>query len=124
VAVEDTEFGNLIGSDKVEGTAVYGADGESIGSIERVMLDKKSGKASYAVLSFGGFPGMGADHYPIEWNALKYNPELGGYQIGLTAKQLEGAPRYSKEEEWDWNDPARFRTVDTYYNSLGIPPGI
>jgi hypothetical protein len=49
---------NLIGSDKVEGTAVYGADGNKIGSIERVMIDKLSGKVSYAVLSFGGILGI------------------------------------------------------------------
>ena len=50
------EFGNLIGSDKVEGTAVYGPDESKIGSIERVMIDKMSGRVSYA-LGFGGFLG-------------------------------------------------------------------
>ena len=52
---ERRETGTLIGSDKVEGTAVYGANDTKIGSIERVMIDKKSGRVSYAVLSFGGF---------------------------------------------------------------------
>lgn len=61
---EDKETGTLIGSDKVEGTAVYGSDKENIGSIERLMIDKMSGKVSYAVLSFGGFLGIGRDHYP------------------------------------------------------------
>lgn len=70
---ENKETGTLIGSDKVEGTAVYGADSEKIGSIERVMIDKVSGKVSYAVLSFGGFLGMGHDHYPLPWNSLKYD---------------------------------------------------
>ena len=51
---EARETFELIGSDKVEGTAVYGADGNRIGSIERVMLGKRSGKVAYAVLSFGG----------------------------------------------------------------------
>ena len=50
MALEAQEQGNLIGSDKVEGTAVYGADRNKIGSIERVMIDKASGKVSYAVL--------------------------------------------------------------------------
>src|SRR4051812_46786447 len=53
MSLEASEAGNLIGSDKVEGTAVYGADRNKIGSIERVMIDKPSGKVSYAVLSFG-----------------------------------------------------------------------
>jgi hypothetical protein len=48
--MDKREFGNLIGSDKVEGTAVYGANDGKIGSIERVMIEKNSGKVSYAVL--------------------------------------------------------------------------
>jgi hypothetical protein len=64
MAIEANEQGNLIGSDKVEGTAVYGAGDQKIGSIKRVMIDKTSGKVSYAVLSFGGFLGIGDDHYP------------------------------------------------------------
>ena len=73
MAIEQRETGTLIGSDKVEGTAVYGADNQKIGSIERVMIDKVSGKVSYAVLSFGGFLGIGDDHYPLPWQSLKYD---------------------------------------------------
>ena len=65
MVTEARETVSLIGSDKVEGTAVYGAGGNKIGSIERVMIDKLSGKVSYAVLSFGGFLGIGDDHYPL-----------------------------------------------------------
>ena len=77
MANEERETVTLIGSDKVEGTAVYGADDTQIGSIERVMIDKRSGKVSYAVLSFGGFLGIGDDHYPLPWNSLKYDTNLG-----------------------------------------------
>src|ERR1700746_2613992 len=63
--MEEREFGNLSGSDKGEGTAVYGADDNKIGSIERVMIDKVSGRVSYAVLGFGGFLGIGDDHDPL-----------------------------------------------------------
>jgi hypothetical protein len=55
MVTEASETGTLIGSDKVEGTAVYGPDNQKIGAIERVMIDKMSGRVSYAVLSFGGF---------------------------------------------------------------------
>jgi PRC-barrel domain len=79
MASEERETVTLIGSDKVEGTAVYGADDTQIGSIERVMIDKRSGKVSYAVLSFGGFLGIGDDHYPLPWDSLKYDTNLGGY---------------------------------------------
>ena len=64
-AVEGRETASLIASDKVEGTAVYDADGKRIGKIERLMIDKVTGKVAYAVMSFGGILGIGADHYPI-----------------------------------------------------------
>src|SRR5437773_8891159 len=105
MAMDTKETGNLIGSDKVEGTAVYGADSTKIGSIERVMIDKVSGRVSYAVLGFGGFLGIGNDHYPLPWQSLKYDTSLGGYITGLTDDQLKGAPKYGNESSWNWSDP-------------------
>lgn len=108
------ETHTLIGSDKVEGTAVFGPDGERMGSIARVMIEKRTGRVSYAVLSFGGFLGIGDDHYPVPWPALKYNTALGGYQIAVTVNQLEGAPRHSAEGDRDW---AKAAEIDDYYGA-------
>ncbi|MEN3289004.1 MAG: hypothetical protein V7634_3304 [Bradyrhizobium sp.] len=118
MAMDEREFGNLIGSDKVEGTAVYGPDSTKIGSIERVMIDKQSGRVSYAVLGFGGFLGLGNDHYPLPWQSLKYDTRLGGYVTGITENQLRGAPKYGEDREWNWGDPGSNRAVDDYY---GVP---
>src|ERR1700686_950501 len=115
MAAEERETVSLIGSDKVEGTSVYGADETQIGSIERVMNDKRSSKVSYAVLSFGGFLCIGDDHYPLPWESLKYDTNLGGYRTGITEKQLKGAPKYSNDNAWNWSDPARARSVNDYY---------
>jgi hypothetical protein len=104
----------------VEGSAVYGAGGNKIGSIERVMIDKLSGKVSYAVLSFGGFLGIGDDHYPLPWQSLKYDTNLGGYVTGITEAQLQNAPKYSNDNSWNWSDhPTRTRAVNDYYG-VGI----
>lgn len=102
-AVEQRETTSLIGSDKVEGTAVYGSDDKRIGSIDRVMIDKQSGKVAYAVLSYGGFLGIGDDHYPTPWSSLKYDTRLGGYVVGVTIDQLQGAPKYSNDNDWAWS---------------------
>ncbi|GIQ71569.1 PRC-barrel domain-containing protein [Bradyrhizobium sp. ma5] len=118
MAMDEKEVGNLIGSDKVEGTAVYGSDERKIGSIERVMIDKTSGRVSYAVLGFGGFLGLGNDHYPLPWQALKYDTRLGGYVTGVTESQLQGAPKYGSDRDWNWTDKGRTRAVDDYY---GVP---
>src|SRR3984885_3314674 len=113
--MDKREFGNLIASDKVEGTAVYGPDESKIGSIERVMIDKISGRVSYVVLGFGGFLGLGNDHYPLPWQSLKYDTRLGGYVTGGTANQLEGAPKYRENDDWNWGDATRTRALDDYY---------
>jgi hypothetical protein len=111
------ETARLIGSDKVEGTAVYGSDGQRIGSVQRVMIDKISGKVAYAVISFGGFLGIGEDYYPIPWAQLSYDTSLGGYRIGITEEKLRGAPKFSRNEEWDWGNSANDRRVYDYYDS-------
>jgi hypothetical protein len=113
------ETSSLIGSDKVEGTAVYRSNGEKVGSIERIMIDKRSGKVAYAVMSFGGFLGIGHDHYPLPWSLLTYNPKLEGYEVNVSEQQLKGAPKYSQHESWDWTDRARERKVYDYY---GVAP--
>jgi hypothetical protein len=110
------ETRSLIGSDKVEGTAVYGTNDERVGTVQRVMIDKISGKVAYAVVSFGGFLGIGEDYYPIPWPRLKYDTNIGGYRVGVTVDTLRGAPKYDRFSDWDWNDRANDRRVYDYYN--------
>jgi sporulation protein YlmC with PRC-barrel domain len=95
------ETSELISSSKVEGTPVYRSSGDRIGRIENVMIDKKSGRVAYAVLSFGGFLGIGEDHYPLPWSLLTYNESLGGYEINISEDQLKGAPRYNDAKDWE-----------------------
>jgi hypothetical protein len=119
--LESKETISLIASDKVEGTAVYGTDDKKIGKLERVMIDKMSGKVAYAVLSFGGFLGMGEDYYPMPWSTLKYNMSLGGYRVALTKDQLANAPKYSKSTDWNWNRD-NDRRVHDYYKATPYWP--
>jgi hypothetical protein len=109
----------LIGSDKVEGTNVYRSNGDKIGYIERVMIDKRAGKVAYAVMAFGGFLGLGEDYYPVPWSLLKYNERLDGYEVDITDAQLKAAPKYARNQSWDWSDRARARRVFDYYQ---VPP--
>ena len=118
-ATKRRETAALIGSDKVEGTNVYRSNGEKVGQIERVMIDKISGKVAYAVMSFGGFMGIGEDYYPLPWSLLTYNTQLEGYEVNISEQQLRGAPKYSKHESWDWGDRSRGQTIHDYYR---VPP--
>jgi hypothetical protein len=87
--------------------SVYGADQKKIASIKRVMSDK----VSYAVLSFGGFLGIGNDYYPLPWQSLKYDTQLGGYLSNVASDKFKGAPKYADNSAWNWGDAARTRSV-------------
>jgi len=113
-AIDETH--RLIASNKVEGTAVYNRDGDRLGSIYNFMVNKQSGKAEYAVMSFGGFLGMGEDYFPLPWNKLTYNPDYGGYVVDVTKEQLEKAPRYSGGQEPAF-DRAYDREIDAHYRA-------
>jgi hypothetical protein len=112
------ETARLIASDKVEGTAVRNNVGDKVGTIERVMIDKRSGKVAYAVMSFGGFLGMGQDYVTLPWHVLRYSEDLDAYELNVTADQLRGAPRFGGT--WD-NDISRDweRDIHSYY---GVDP--
>ena len=107
----------LIESDRVEGTEVYGRNDEHIGSIKRLMIEKVSGKVAYAVMSFGGFLGLGADEHTIPWNKLDYDTELGGYRTDITEQQLRGAPTFYRERDYEWSDRARERELHDYWSA-------
>jgi sporulation protein YlmC with PRC-barrel domain len=106
---------HLIASDRVEGTAVLDRDGVKIGTIQRVMIDKLSGKVAYAVMSFGGFLGIGEKYHPIPWEVLNYNEEEGAYVVDLDRDTLEKAPAYDRGEEPDWSDRTYGERIRTYY---------
>jgi sporulation protein YlmC with PRC-barrel domain len=105
----------LIESDRVEGTAVYDREGRQIGTIERLMIEKISGRVAYAVMSFGGFFGLGAEEYAVPWNKLDYDKNLEGYRTDITKEQLRNAPSFSKRRDNDWADRQREQELHDYY---------
>ena len=90
----------LIASDRVQGTSVRRPDGEKIGRIERVMIDKISGKVAYAVMSFGGLLGVGERYYTLPWQKLDYDETKQAYVLDITKAQLQGAPGLNSEGEF------------------------
>lgn len=111
------ETHSLIASDKVEGTAVRRPDGDKLGSIERIMIDKRSGRVAYAVMSFGGFMGIGHDHYALPWSLLRYNESIDAYELNVTEDQLKGAPAHSRGDSFETNDRTRDEEIYRYYGA-------
>lgn len=116
--VARSETNSCISAGKVNGTNVYGVNGDKIGHVEDVMLNKRTGNVAYAIMAFGGFLGIGERYHPLPWSVLKYDPDMGGYVVPLDRARLESAPSYSEQElgadDRTWREP-----VSTYYN---VPP--
>jgi sporulation protein YlmC with PRC-barrel domain len=109
-----TSANPVISSERVEGTAVYNASGDKLGTIDELMIDKISGQVCYAVMEFGGFLGIGTDRYPIPWSMLKYDTAQDGYVVPLDKTQIEDAPRYANDRVPEYDDTYK-GTVDKYY---------
>jgi hypothetical protein len=115
VAMVEEKPHELIGSDRVQGTAVLRPDGRKIGHIVRVMIDKRSGQAAYAVMNFGGFLGLGQESYPLPWSLLSYNQKLGGYEVNVSDEQLKDAPKFMNDENFDMGE--RMADIYEYYGA-------
>ena len=109
-----TSTHDVISSDRVEGSSVYNPAGDKLGSIDDLMIDKRSGQVRYAVMEFGGFLGMGTDRYPLPWNMLKYDLDKGGYVVPLDKARLEGAPHYPDSDAPAYTTEYG-RKVNNYY---------
>jgi hypothetical protein len=105
----------LIAASRVSGTAVYNPAGERLGSVEDVMIDKQSGQVVYALLSFGGFLGIGGKRHPLPWQALRYDLASGGYVVDIDPRRLEGAPVIAEGSYDEYEDPAWGQRVHDYY---------
>jgi hypothetical protein len=117
--VATDETGSLIAASKVNGTSVYNRQGESLGSIYDVMIDKRSGQVAYAVMSFGGFLGIGDSYHPLPWSVLTYDTSQGGYVVDIDKDRLQGAPSYGANATSRWAEPGYTRSIDDYY---GVTP--
>jgi sporulation protein YlmC with PRC-barrel domain len=88
----------VIPAKRVNGTDVYSQRGEHLGEIDDVMIDKRSGEVVYAIMSFGGFLGIGEKYHPLPWQVLTYDTDLSGYVVNVNEAELKKAPYYSRDE--------------------------
>ena len=107
----------LIDANRVEGTTVYNTQGEKLGHIDAVMLDKRSGNVAFAVMSFGGFLGMGEKEHHLPWQSLTYDEEQDGYVVGLSKEQLQDAPTLERNDRRRLDDSTFGRSIYAYYGA-------
>jgi hypothetical protein len=113
--LETDETDRLISSAKVHGTECYNRNGDHLGTVDHMMIDKISGQVEYVVMSFGGFLGIGESYHPLPWRSLTYDTRMGGYVLDADRTRLERAPRYMSSNMPDWNDRTYRSRVDEYW---------
>lgn len=114
----------LIMAHRVNGTPVFNPQGDRIGHIEDLSIDKRSGEVIYALLSFGGFLGIGERFHPLPWSVLDYDPDKGGFVLPMTKDELHKAPSYTKDElhAFGGEDRSYREALYAYYGPYGATP--
>ncbi|MGH7025456.1 MAG: PRC-barrel domain-containing protein [Caulobacteraceae bacterium] len=107
----------LIAASKVEGKQVFDVQGEKLGTVKDIYLDKHSGEVEFAALAFGGVLGMGEKYHPVPWQSLDYDIDKDGFVIDIDKQALEASPGYEVTRLADAGNPWG-QEVRGYYDEL------
>jgi len=107
----------LMGADTLVGNDVYNHKGEDLGDIKEIMLDMRTGTVSYAVLSFGGFLGMGEKLFAVPWNALTLDTASKRFVLNVEKASLENAPGFDKDKWPDMADQSWAQQIHSFYGT-------
>jgi sporulation protein YlmC with PRC-barrel domain len=114
---------SLILSSRVNGTPVFDSTGEQIGEIDDLSIERVSGEIAYAIMSSGGFLGIGAKYHALPWSLLEYDPEHRGYVVSFDKAALKGAPHYGRAEleALGGPSPESLERIYGHYSPFGGP---
>ena len=111
----------MMGADTLVGNDVYNQNDEDLGDIKEIMLDMRSGRVSYAVLSFGGFLGMGEKLFAVPWNALILDTRNKRFELNVEKDRLKDAPGFDKTQWPDMADQSWAKAIHSYYGTKPYP---
>lgn len=115
----------LMGADTLTGNDVYNQKNEDVGDIKEIMLDMRSGSVAYAVMSFGGFLGMGEKLFAVPWNALTLDTENKRFVLNVEKDRLKNAPGFDKDKWPNMADESWAKSIHSFYGTtpyVGGPP--
>jgi len=115
---DDREPRRVAKASTLFGYKVKNGAGEHLGQIEEIMIDLPTGRVAYAVLSFGGFLGIGSKLFAVPWAALRMDPRNGDFIIDVARERLEQAPGFDRDHWPDMADPAFETQIYGYYDHL------
>jgi hypothetical protein len=109
----------LMGANTLDGNDVYNRQDQDLGDIKEIMLDMATGRVAYAVLSYGGFLGMGNKLFAVPWKALTLDTANKRFVLDVAQERLESAPGFDKDQWPDMADTTWAKEVHDYY---GVTP--
>ncbi|MGB7405832.1 MAG: PRC-barrel domain-containing protein [Pacificimonas sp.] len=115
--IEPEETSQLIAADRVDGTNLYGRNGDKAGTVKSVMINKRTGRVEHVVADIGSFLGMGGELHTLPWNRLDYDTNLNGYRMNVTDDQLKEGPTLN-----DTNNRFSRDYEDRVYGHYGSTP--
>ena len=115
----DTRYRRVLTASTLAGDQVQNSAGEDLGKVDEIMIDIPSGKVAYAVLSFGGFLGMGNKLFAVPWSALRLDEDKKHFVLDVDKKKLENAPGFDKDKWPDMADTTWGTRIFSYY---GVAP--
>lgn len=107
---------NVMAADTLKGNKLFTSDQQEIGKISEIMLDVRSGRIAYAVLSSGGFLGMGEKLHAIPWSALTLDTDEKCFRLNVTADHVKNAPAFDKEHWPSMADERWGSSLHQHYN--------
>jgi sporulation protein YlmC with PRC-barrel domain len=113
----DRRYRRVLSANTLEGDKVRNETGEDLGRVDEIMIDIPSGKVAYAVLSFGGFLGMGDKLFAVPWNALRVDEDQRCFIIDVDKRTLETAPGFDKDDWPDMADPTWGADIFKHYGA-------
>lgn len=111
----------LLSASSLSGDEVCNKQGENVGKIKDIMLDMRTGRVGYAVLSFGAFLGMGEKLFAVPWNALKLDAENKRFVLDVEQDRLKKAPGFDKDKWPNMADQVWVDSIHTYYGATWFP---
>jgi len=108
----------LMGADTLMGNDVYNHKDEDLGDIKEIMLDMRTGRVSYAVLSFGGFLGMGEKLFAVPWSALTLDTKHQRFVLNVEKERLKQAPGFDTDKWPNMADQAWAKEIHSYYGTI------
>jgi len=110
-----TKTRNTLSATTLIGDPVVNRNGESLGKIEDLMIEPERSRVSYAVLSFGGFLGMGNKLFAVPLQAMRLSREEKRFVLDVDKERLKNAPGFDKDQWPDFADPAYNTKLYSYY---------